>query len=80
MVWKPENATGAVPEANPELDHSMTLGAAARTTETLIVWCRRHDCRHQNKADPADKVWIFGAVLRWRKRLVRGLLVGPCTE
>ena len=28
MGWKP----GDTPEAEPEFDHSMTLGAAARTT------------------------------------------------
>jgi hypothetical protein len=38
MGWRPENTTA--PEPKPEFDHSMTLGAAARTTETLIVWCR----------------------------------------
>jgi hypothetical protein len=73
MGWRPEHITDADPEAKPEFDHSMTLGAAARTTETLIVWCRGPDCRHQNKADPADIAWIFGAdltVAEWRKRLV----------
>jgi len=83
MGWRPEHTTGTAPEANPELDHSMMLGAAARTTETLIVCCRGPDCRHQNKADPADLAWISGAdlaVAEWRKRLVRGLLVGFCTE
>ena len=73
MGWKPEPTTGTAPEAKPKFDHSMTLGAAARTTETLIVWCRGPDCRHQNKADPADIARIFGAdlsVAEWRKRLV----------
>jgi hypothetical protein len=73
MGWKPEPTTGTTAEAKPEFDHSMTLGAAARTTETLLVWCRAPDCRHQNKADPADIAWIFGAdltVAEWRKRLV----------
>src|SRR4051794_3961245 len=52
MGWRPEHTTGDAPEPKPEFDHSMTLGAAARTTETLIVWCRGPDCRHQNNADP----------------------------
>jgi hypothetical protein len=73
MGWRPEHITDTDPEAKPEFDHSMTLGAAARTTETLIVWCRGPDCRHQNKADPADLARIFGpdlTVAEWRKRLV----------
>jgi hypothetical protein len=69
MGWRP----GETPEAKPEFDYSMTLGAAARTTETLIVWCRGTDCRDQNKADPTDIACIFGGDLvaaEWRKRLV----------
>jgi hypothetical protein len=40
MGWRPENGTGADPQAKPGFDHSMTLGVAAKTSETLIVWCR----------------------------------------
>jgi hypothetical protein len=69
MSWRP----GTTPDAKPEFDHSMTLGAVARTTETLIVWCRDPACRHENKADPAVVARVFGAdltVAEWRKRLV----------
>jgi hypothetical protein len=73
MGWRPEHTTDAAPDTRSELDHSITLGAAAKTSESLIVWCRGPDCQHQNKADPADIAWIFGAdlaVAEWRKRLV----------
>jgi hypothetical protein len=73
MGWRPEHTTDADPEAKPEFDHSMTLGAAARTSESLIVWCRAPDCRHLNQTDPADVSLIFGpdlTVAEWRKRLV----------
>jgi hypothetical protein len=73
MGWRPEHTTDAAPEAKPEFDHSMPLGAAARTTETLIVWCRGPDCRHENHADPAVVARTFGAnltVAEWRKRLI----------
>jgi hypothetical protein len=69
MGWRP----GTAPDATPEFDRSMTLGAAAKTSETLIVWCRDPACRHQNQADPAVVARTFGADLtmaEWRKRLV----------
>jgi hypothetical protein len=73
MGSKLEHTTDAAPNARSEFDHSMTLGAAARTTETLIVWCRDPACRHENHADPAVAARTFGAALtvaEWRKRLV----------
>ncbi|MFL5269444.1 MAG: hypothetical protein ACJ8AH_23130 [Stellaceae bacterium] len=38
----------------------MTLGAAAKTSESLIVWCRDPCRRHENPADPAVLARIFG--------------------
>jgi hypothetical protein len=69
MRWRPS----ATPNPRPEFDHSMTLGAAARTAESLIIWCRDPDCRHENHADAAVVARVFGAhlpVAEWRKRLV----------
>ena len=69
MSWRPSTA----PDARPEIDHSMTLGAAARTAERLIIWCRDPDCRHENHADAAVVARVFGPGLRvaeWRKRLI----------
>ena len=71
MSWNPvnrEHTTGTAPQAQ-----SMTLGAAAKTSASLIVWCRDPTCHHQNQTDPADVAQIFGpdlAVAEWRKRLV----------
>jgi hypothetical protein len=73
MGWKPEHPTAPTPEARPEFDHSVTLGAAAKTSTNLIVWCRDPDCRHENQTDPAVVAQIFGAdraLAEWRKRLV----------
>ena len=71
MGWNPvnrEHITGTAPQAQ-----SMTLGAAAKTSASLIVWCRDPTCHHQNQTDPADVAQIFCphlAVAEWRKRLV----------
>jgi hypothetical protein len=49
----------------------MTLGAAAKTSAQLIVWCKA--CQHQNQTDPADVAERFGAetlLLVWLERLV----------
>jgi hypothetical protein len=70
---KPEHITRTAPHAKSEFDHPITLGAAAKTSASLIVWCRGPDCHHQNQTDPADVAQIFGAdlaVAEWRKRLV----------
>ena len=55
------------------MPETTTLGAAAKTSATLIVSCRAPDCDHQSQADPAIVARIFGAdltVAEWRKRLV----------
>jgi hypothetical protein len=73
MGWRPEHTTDADPEAKPELDHSLSLRAAAKTSASLIVWCRDPDCRHENHADAAVVARLFGAdlsVAEWRKPLV----------
>ncbi len=76
MGWRPaklEHITGTAPQAKPKFDHPITLGAAAKTSASLIVWCRAANCNHQNQTDPADLAQIFGAdlpVAEWRKRLV----------
>jgi hypothetical protein len=73
MGWKPWHPTASIPEAKPEFDHSITLGAVAKTSASLIVWCRDPDCRHENHADAAVVARVFGTDLRvaeWRKRLV----------
>jgi hypothetical protein len=70
---KPEHITRAAPQPKSEFDHPITLGAAAKTSASLIVWCREPDCHHQNQTDPAEVAQIFGAdlaVAEWRKRLV----------
>jgi hypothetical protein len=56
MSWRP----GTAPKAKPEFDHSMTSGAAAITSESLIVWCRDPCRRHESPADPAVVARIFG--------------------
>jgi hypothetical protein len=60
MGWELEPTTGTAPDARPEFDHSMTLGAAAKTSASLIVWCRDPACRHENRADPAVVARVFG--------------------
>jgi hypothetical protein len=73
MGWTPEHTTRTAPEAEPEFDRPMTLGAAAKTSETLIVWSRDPHCRHENRADAAVVARTFGSdltVAEWRKRLI----------
>jgi hypothetical protein len=59
-------------------DNPLTLGAAARASAQLIVWCKT--CLHQNAADPADAADVYGAelaIVEWRKRLyVRSAAAG----
>ena len=62
---KPEHITRAAPQAKSEFDHPITLGAAAKTSASLIVWCRGPDCHHQNRTDPADLAQIFGPISWW---------------
>jgi hypothetical protein len=53
-------------------DNPLTLGAAARASAQLIVWCKT--CLHQNAADAAGAADVYGAelaIVEWRKRLVR---------
>src|SRR5262245_29228003 len=66
MGWRPGHTTDADPEARPEFDRSMTLGAAARTTETLIVWCRVPTA--DTKTMLMARSWHGSSVpiLRWR--------------
>jgi hypothetical protein len=58
-------------EATIAGDTPITLGAAAKTTARLIVWCKA--CHHETATDPAVAAARYGrelGIIEWRKRLV----------